>query len=73
VFIGAITFTGSVIAYGKLAGKVTSAAVKLPGGHAAERGGGCHLGAVPDLVHHGWWHPAAHHHDHRALCSSVIT
>ncbi len=33
VFIGAITFTGSVIAYGKLAGKVTSAATKLPGGH----------------------------------------
>ena len=33
VFIGAITFTGSVIAYGKLAGKVTSAAEKLPGGH----------------------------------------
>ncbi|SFI89495.1 NAD(P)(+) transhydrogenase (Re/Si-specific) subunit beta [Albimonas pacifica] len=33
VFIGAITFTGSVIAYGKLAGKVTSAAKKLPGGH----------------------------------------
>jgi len=33
VFIGAVTFTGSVIAYGKLAGKVTSAATKLPGGH----------------------------------------
>ncbi|WP_375173555.1 NAD(P)(+) transhydrogenase (Re/Si-specific) subunit beta [Pseudooceanicola sp.] len=33
VFIGAITFTGSVIAFGKLAGKVTSAAEKLPGGH----------------------------------------
>ncbi len=33
VFIGAITFTGSVIAYGKLAGKVTSKATKLPGGH----------------------------------------
>ena len=33
VFIGAITFTGSVIAYAKLAGKVTSAATKLPGGH----------------------------------------
>ena len=33
VFIGAITFTGSVIAYGKLAGKVDSAATKLPGGH----------------------------------------
>ena len=34
VFIGAVTFTGSVIAYGKLAGKVSSAATKLPGGHA---------------------------------------
>ena len=33
IFIGAITFTGSVIAYGKLAGKVSSAAEKLPGGH----------------------------------------
>ena len=33
VFIGAITFTGSVIAYGKLAGRVNSAAQKLPGGH----------------------------------------
>jgi NAD(P) transhydrogenase subunit beta len=33
IFIGAITFTGSVIAYGKLAGKVNSAAIKLPGGH----------------------------------------
>ena len=33
VFIGAVTFTGSVIAYGKLAGKVSSAAKKLPGGH----------------------------------------
>ncbi|MGB0507949.1 MAG: NAD(P)(+) transhydrogenase (Re/Si-specific) subunit beta [Pikeienuella sp.] len=33
VFIGAITFTGSVIAYGKLAGSVNSAAIKLPGGH----------------------------------------
>ncbi|SDX07884.1 NAD(P) transhydrogenase subunit beta [Albimonas donghaensis] len=33
VFIGAVTFTGSVVAYGKLAGKLTSAATKLPGGH----------------------------------------
>ncbi|MBB4066605.1 NAD(P)(+) transhydrogenase (Re/Si-specific) subunit beta [Gellertiella hungarica] len=33
VFIGAVTFTGSVIAYGKLAGKVDGKAKKLPGGH----------------------------------------
>ncbi|PKP84984.1 MAG: NAD(P) transhydrogenase subunit beta [Alphaproteobacteria bacterium HGW-Alphaproteobacteria-2] len=33
VFIGAVTFTGSVIAYGKLAGKVDGKARKLPGGH----------------------------------------
>ncbi|MBT9369600.1 NAD(P)(+) transhydrogenase (Re/Si-specific) subunit beta [Rhizobium sp. CSW-27] len=34
VFIGAVTFTGSVIAFGKLAGKVDGKANKLPGGHA---------------------------------------
>ena len=33
IWIGAVTFTGSVIAYGKLSGKVTSNAEKLPGGH----------------------------------------
>ncbi len=33
VFIGAVTFTGSVVAYGKLAGRVNSKAEKLPGGH----------------------------------------
>ncbi|MBM7067958.1 NAD(P)(+) transhydrogenase (Re/Si-specific) subunit beta [Actibacterium sp. 188UL27-1] len=33
IWIGAVTFTGSVIAYGKLAGKVNTAAIKLPGGH----------------------------------------
>ncbi|MGY3439510.1 MULTISPECIES: NAD(P)(+) transhydrogenase (Re/Si-specific) subunit beta [unclassified Marinovum] len=33
IFIGAVTFTGSVVAYGKLAGKVSSVATKLPGGH----------------------------------------
>ncbi len=38
IFIGAITFTGSVVAYGKLAGKLTSAATKLPGGHALNAG-----------------------------------
>ena len=38
VFIGAVTFTGSVIAYGKLAGKVNSKAIKLPGGHLLNAG-----------------------------------
>ncbi|WP_223475942.1 NAD(P)(+) transhydrogenase (Re/Si-specific) subunit beta [Oricola indica] len=38
VFIGAVTFTGSVVAYGKLAGKVDSKAKKLPGGHMLNAG-----------------------------------
>ncbi|MEM9551925.1 MAG: NAD(P)(+) transhydrogenase (Re/Si-specific) subunit beta, partial [Pseudomonadota bacterium] len=38
IWIGAVTFTGSVIAYGKLAGRVTSAATKLPGGHMLNAG-----------------------------------
>jgi NAD(P) transhydrogenase subunit beta len=38
VFIGAVTFTGSVIAYGKLAGKVDTKAKKLPGGHMLNAG-----------------------------------
>ena len=38
VFIGAVTFTGSVIAYGKLAGKVDGKARKLPGGHMLNAG-----------------------------------
>ncbi len=33
VFIGAITFTGSIIAYGKLAGKLDGKAMILPGRH----------------------------------------
>ncbi|MGR3714675.1 MAG: NAD(P)(+) transhydrogenase (Re/Si-specific) subunit beta [Shimia sp.] len=38
VWIGAVTFTGSVIAYGKLSGKVSSNAEKLPGGHMLNAG-----------------------------------
>ena len=38
IFIGVVTFTGSVVAFGKLAGKVNSAAKKLPGGHMLNAG-----------------------------------
>ena len=48
VFIGAVTFTGSVIAYGKLAGKVDGKATKLPGGHALNAGAA--IGSIVMLV-----------------------
>jgi NAD(P) transhydrogenase subunit beta len=38
VFIGAITFTGSIIAYGKLAGKIDGKALILPGRHMLNLG-----------------------------------
>lgn len=38
VFIGIITFTGSIIAFGKLAGKVDGKSVQLPGGHMLNAG-----------------------------------
>lgn len=38
IFIGAVTFTGSVIAFGKLAGKVDGKPKKLPGGHMLNAG-----------------------------------
>ncbi len=34
VFIGAVTFTGSIIAYGKLSGRIGGRALVLPGRHA---------------------------------------
>ncbi len=39
VFIGAITFTGSIVAYGKLAGKIDGKALILPARHALNAGG----------------------------------
>ncbi|AMC99947.1 MULTISPECIES: NAD(P)(+) transhydrogenase (Re/Si-specific) subunit beta [Halomonas] len=38
IFIGAVTFTGSVVAFGKLAGKVDGKPHKLPGGHMLNAG-----------------------------------
>lgn len=38
VWIGAVTFTGSVVAYGKLAGRLDSAAKQLTGGHMLNAG-----------------------------------
>ncbi|TPE52510.1 NAD(P)(+) transhydrogenase (Re/Si-specific) subunit beta [Amaricoccus solimangrovi] len=38
ILIGAITFTGSIVAYGKLSGKINSKALTLPGRHAINIG-----------------------------------
>ncbi|MEL6211648.1 MAG: NAD(P)(+) transhydrogenase (Re/Si-specific) subunit beta, partial [Pseudomonadota bacterium] len=38
ILIGAITFTGSIVAYGKLAGKISSAALTLPFRHQINLG-----------------------------------
>jgi NAD(P) transhydrogenase subunit beta len=38
VFIGAVTFTGSLVAFAKLAGKIDGRAKRLPGGHALNAG-----------------------------------
>jgi H+-translocating NAD(P) transhydrogenase subunit beta len=38
IWIGAVTFTGSVIAYGKLAGRISSAPKQMPGGHMLNAG-----------------------------------
>lgn len=38
IFIGAVTFTGSVVAFGKLAGKVDGKPRQLPGGHQLNAG-----------------------------------
>jgi NAD(P) transhydrogenase subunit beta len=40
ILIGAITFTGSIVAYGKLAGKVDSKPLTLPNRHAINLGAG---------------------------------
>ncbi|RMB58220.1 NAD(P)(+) transhydrogenase (Re/Si-specific) subunit beta [Tessaracoccus antarcticus] len=54
VFIGAVTFTGSLVAWGKLNGKLASKALALPGRNWLN------LGAVIVLGLLGWWFVASH-------------
>ncbi|WP_136068747.1 NAD(P)(+) transhydrogenase (Re/Si-specific) subunit beta [Modicisalibacter radicis] len=57
VFIGAVTFTGSIIAFGKLAGKVDGKARQYPGGHWLNAGAAvlCLLLAIGYLNGAGFW------------------
>ncbi|QTF91686.1 NAD(P)(+) transhydrogenase (Re/Si-specific) subunit beta, partial [Halomonas sp. BM-2019] len=57
IFIGAVTFTGSVIAFGKLAGKVDGKATQLPGGHKLNAGAAvlCLVLAIAYLNGAGFW------------------
>ncbi|MBK7822712.1 MAG: NAD(P)(+) transhydrogenase (Re/Si-specific) subunit beta [Tessaracoccus sp.] len=52
IFIGAVTFTGSLVAWGKLNGKVKSKPLTLPGRHWLN------LVVVVALVLLGWWYLA---------------
>ncbi len=57
VFIGAVTFTGSVIAYGKLAGRIGGKALILPGRHLFNAGMAiaCILLMALYMSHAGSW------------------
>jgi len=57
IFIGAITFTGSIIAFGKLAGKIDGKPRQLPGGHSlnAAAAGLCVALAIWYMVSGGMW------------------
>ncbi|MFT3887762.1 MAG: NAD(P)(+) transhydrogenase (Re/Si-specific) subunit beta [Arachnia sp.] len=52
IFIGAVTFTGSLVAWGKLNGKVKSKPLTLPGRHWLN------LAIVVALALLGWWYLA---------------
>ena len=57
VFIGAVTFTGSIIAYGKLAGKIGGKAMILPGRHLLNLAmvGGSFVLLLMYMNHAGSW------------------
>ncbi|NLE97548.1 MAG: Re/Si-specific NAD(P)(+) transhydrogenase subunit beta, partial [Propionibacterium sp.] len=54
VLIGAVTFTGSLVAWGKLNGKLASKPLTLPGRHWLN------LGNVIIMVILGWWYVQSH-------------
>ena len=57
ILIGAVTFTGSVVAFGKLAGRLDTKPVQLPGGHALNAGalGLCLLLGILYVAGAGVW------------------
>ncbi|PMR73870.1 NAD(P)(+) transhydrogenase (Re/Si-specific) subunit beta [Billgrantia endophytica] len=57
IFIGAVTFTGSVVAFGKLAGKVDGKPNPLPGGHMLNAGAAllCLVLAIAYIGGAGFW------------------
>jgi NAD(P) transhydrogenase subunit beta len=57
IFIGAVTFTGSVVAFGKLAGRVDGKPKQLPGGHLLNAAAAalCLLLAIVYLSGGGFW------------------
>ncbi len=60
VFVGAITFTGSVVAFGKLRGSISGKPLMLPGRHVANLAmviGSCYLGYEFVAAGHGSDHP----------------
>ena len=58
VFIGAVTFTGSIVAFGKLSGRVDGKPKKLPGGHLLNAGAAL-LSLLIGLLYIGDVGPAA--------------
>ena len=57
VFIGAVTFTGSIVAYGKLSGKIGGKALILPGRHLLNLAmvGGSFVLLLMYMNHEGSW------------------
>ncbi|MFD1881501.1 NAD(P)(+) transhydrogenase (Re/Si-specific) subunit beta [Paracoccus pacificus] len=56
IFIGAVTFTGSIVAFGKLAGKIDGKPKKLPGGHMLNAGAAL-LALLCTILYCAGWGP----------------